>query len=77
MYNSPLEVKESYGWEAVEINPKSNILAESIIARYLPVVDWMEFNYDNTGWDHSIKVIGIHCEVLSILLKLKIAKSAC
>lgn len=42
MCDIPVEAKESYCWDAVEINPESNIPAKSIIARYLPVVDWME-----------------------------------
>lgn len=33
----PLEVKENYSWEAVEISPEQNILAKSVMARYLPV----------------------------------------
>lgn len=36
------EVKANYIWEAIEIGDEHNILAKSIVVKYLSVHDWME-----------------------------------
>lgn len=42
MYYLHSEVKANYIWEAIEIGDEHNILAKSIVVKYLSVHDWME-----------------------------------
>lgn len=42
VYYVPSEVKANCNWEAVEKDIEQNILAKSIVVKYLSVADWME-----------------------------------
>lgn len=42
MYCLPLVVKANCSAEAVDIGIKWNVLVKFIVAKYLPVADWME-----------------------------------
>lgn len=74
------ELKINCDRVAIEIGTKQNILAKSVVAKYLLVADWMESvisiildsrNERLNGWNYSIKVVVICGETPYTISKLK------
>lgn len=64
-------MKTNCTWKVAEIDIEQNILSKYIIAKYLPVADWMESvipimrgtGYEDfKGWDCSMEAVVIYCE---------------
>lgn len=74
------ELKVNCGGEAIEIGIEQNILAKSVVAKYLLVTDWMESvisitldirNGGFNGWNYSIKVVVICGETPYVISRFK------
>lgn len=63
-----------------EIGIEQNILAKFIVAKYLPVTDWIESVISGIrllgvevlmGWDRGITIVAIPCRLPFICLRFK------